>query len=72
MTAHRGRRDRSEAWEYRTFVFLGTIYFLLIVAVMRLLPESRRPAFLGGAGHGSILDDARTAASVTVGYAFMH
>lgn len=71
MAMKKTRRTRANAWEYRAFVFVGTLYFLVIVAAMRLLPRAWRPAFLGGAGDGSLFDDARTAASVTVGYAFM-
>lgn len=72
MTITRARRMKTEAWEYRLLMALGTLYFLFIVAAMRVVPRQWRPDCLGGRSGGSVIDDARTAASITVGYAFMH
>ena len=63
----RAEDERQYRWLYASTFAI----FLVVALVIRLLPRSWDPLEREPGTRRSILGDARTAASTTVGYAFM-
>lgn len=57
--------------QYRLLYAATFAIFLLVALIIRLLPRTWDPLEREPGARRSILGDARTAASTTVGYAFM-
>ena len=63
---------QSEERQYRRLYLASLPLFLVIATVMRLVPGLGTPFRAAAGARKSIFAEAREAAHVTIGFAFMH
>ncbi|MEM6381892.1 MAG: hypothetical protein AAF739_04395 [Pseudomonadota bacterium] len=66
-----GRNRRTERRSYVVLYALTFGLFLLVAILARLMPRRIDPFHSGGGARRSVLAEAQSAASATIGYAFM-
>jgi len=65
------RARRAEEREFRLLYAVSFVFFLVVVAAVRLLPRPWRPRLVGSGADRSIIAEAKAAASIAIPYAFM-